>query len=71
MSTLLLDLGNTNLDILVNKAQLVVRLPGKHEVVGSNRADALCNGTLWYSDFATLACSKFLSKIRTRCMTWH
>ena len=33
ISTLLLHLVNTNLDILVTMAQLVVRLPDRHEVV--------------------------------------
>ena len=36
ISTLLLHLVNTNFDILFTMAQLVVRLPGRYEVVGSN-----------------------------------
>ena len=36
ISTLVLHLVKTNLDILVTMAPLVVRLSGKHEVVGSN-----------------------------------
>ena len=36
ISTFLLHLVNSNLHILVTVAQLVERLPGRHEVTGSN-----------------------------------
>ena len=35
-ATLLLHLVNTNVDILVIMVQLVVRLPGRHAVLGSH-----------------------------------